>query len=116
MSMEDAAALRSAARRSAFANAPMGVALTTPGGVLVDANPALCVMLGRTERELHGRSVLALVHPDLASSPPRAPRPGRAPAGGPRAAGGAGGRGARRRPPRGGLPGGVAPRGGGGGP
>jgi diguanylate cyclase (GGDEF)-like protein/PAS domain S-box-containing protein len=66
MSMEDADALRSADRRSAFANAPMGVALTTPGGVLVDANPALCVMLGRTERELHGRSVLDLVHPDVA--------------------------------------------------
>src|SRR3954463_5113095 len=66
MSMEDADALRSADRRSAFANAPMGVALTTPGGVLVDANPALCVMLGRTERELHGRSVLDLIHPDVA--------------------------------------------------
>jgi PAS domain S-box-containing protein len=33
-------------RRSAFTNAPMGIALTTPAGVLVDANPALCRMLG----------------------------------------------------------------------
>ena len=49
-------------RRSAFANAPMGVGLTTPEGVLVDANPALCQMVGRTAEELHGRSVLALVH------------------------------------------------------
>src|SRR6187401_3593352 len=49
-------------RRSAFANAPMGVGLTTPEGVLVDANPALCLMVGRTPEELHGRSVLALVH------------------------------------------------------
>jgi diguanylate cyclase (GGDEF)-like protein/PAS domain S-box-containing protein len=53
-------------RRSAFANAPMGVALTTPGGVLVDANPALCAMLGRTAEELYGRSVLDQIHPDVA--------------------------------------------------
>jgi diguanylate cyclase (GGDEF)-like protein/PAS domain S-box-containing protein len=51
-------------RGSAFANAPMGVALTTPGGVLVDANPALCIMLGRTAAELYGKSVLVHVHPD----------------------------------------------------
>ncbi|WP_116452028.1 GGDEF domain-containing protein [Blastococcus litoris] len=51
-------------RRSAFSNAPMGIALTTPAGVLVDANPALCAMLGRGEEELHGRSVLDQVHPD----------------------------------------------------
>jgi diguanylate cyclase (GGDEF)-like protein/PAS domain S-box-containing protein len=51
-------------RRSAFANAPMGVALTTPEGVLVDSNPALCVMVGRTTQELYTRSVLDLVHPE----------------------------------------------------
>jgi diguanylate cyclase (GGDEF)-like protein/PAS domain S-box-containing protein len=51
-------------RRSAFSNAPMGVALTTPAGLLVDANPALCAMLGRTPEELYGHSVLELVHPD----------------------------------------------------
>jgi diguanylate cyclase (GGDEF)-like protein/PAS domain S-box-containing protein len=51
-------------RRSAFANAPMGIALTTPAGVLVDANPALCAMLGRSEAELHRRSVLDQVHPE----------------------------------------------------
>jgi diguanylate cyclase (GGDEF)-like protein/PAS domain S-box-containing protein len=56
--------LPSADRRSAFANAPMGIALTTPAGVLVDANPALCAMLGRSEAELRGRSVLDQVHPD----------------------------------------------------
>ena len=55
-------------RRSAFANAPMGIALTTPAGVLVDANPALCEMLGRSEEELHGRSVLDQVHPDTYSA------------------------------------------------
>jgi diguanylate cyclase (GGDEF)-like protein/PAS domain S-box-containing protein len=58
----------SADRRSAFANAPMGVALTTPAGVLVDANPALCAMAGHTPEELHGHSVLDLVHPDVVSA------------------------------------------------
>jgi diguanylate cyclase (GGDEF)-like protein/PAS domain S-box-containing protein len=53
-------------RRSVFANAPMGIALTTPSGVLVDANPALCAMLGRTEDEVTGRSVLDQLHPDAA--------------------------------------------------
>jgi diguanylate cyclase (GGDEF)-like protein/PAS domain S-box-containing protein len=66
MSME-ADPLPRADRRSAFANAPMGVALTTPGGVLVDANPALCALLGRTETELQSHSVLDLVHPDVAA-------------------------------------------------
>jgi diguanylate cyclase (GGDEF)-like protein/PAS domain S-box-containing protein len=51
-------------RRSAFSNAPMGVALTTPGGRLVDANPALCALLGRRLEELYGHSVLEFVHPD----------------------------------------------------
>jgi len=40
----------------------MGVALTTPAGVLVDANPALCRMLGMAAEVVHGRSVLDLVH------------------------------------------------------
>jgi diguanylate cyclase (GGDEF)-like protein/PAS domain S-box-containing protein len=61
-------ALPPADRRSAFANAPMGVALTTPGGVLVDANPALCVLLGRSAEQLYGHSVLDLVQPDLAAA------------------------------------------------
>jgi diguanylate cyclase (GGDEF)-like protein/PAS domain S-box-containing protein len=60
--IETVGALPPADRGSAFANAPMGVGLTTPEGVLVDANPALCLMLGRTADELYGRSVLALVH------------------------------------------------------
>jgi diguanylate cyclase (GGDEF)-like protein/PAS domain S-box-containing protein len=42
----------------------MGIALTTPEGVLVDANPALCAMLGRTAEEVYGHSVLAQLHPD----------------------------------------------------
>jgi diguanylate cyclase (GGDEF)-like protein/PAS domain S-box-containing protein len=55
-------------RRSAFANAPMGVALTTPDGVLVDVNPALCALLGRTAEELHGTSLHDLVHRDMAAA------------------------------------------------
>jgi diguanylate cyclase (GGDEF)-like protein/PAS domain S-box-containing protein len=55
-------------RRSAFANAPMGVGLTTTGGVLVDANPALCAMVARTPDELYGRSVLDLVQPEGVSA------------------------------------------------
>jgi diguanylate cyclase (GGDEF)-like protein/PAS domain S-box-containing protein len=62
--MEGVDVLPSADRRSAFSNAPMGIGLTTPAGILVDANPALCTMLGRTDEELYGRSVLELVHPE----------------------------------------------------
>jgi diguanylate cyclase (GGDEF)-like protein/PAS domain S-box-containing protein len=58
-------ALPPADRRSAFANAPMGIALTTTDGVLVDANPALCAMLVRTSGELYGRSVLDQIHPEV---------------------------------------------------
>ncbi|MCA0147131.1 sensor domain-containing diguanylate cyclase [Blastococcus sp. LR1] len=61
-------ALPPADRRSAFANAPMGIALTTPEGVLVDVNPALCAMVGHSGEELHGTSVMALVHPDAAGA------------------------------------------------
>jgi diguanylate cyclase (GGDEF)-like protein/PAS domain S-box-containing protein len=51
-------------RRSAFANAPMGIALATSAGLIVDANPALAAMLAYTTEELYGRSMLDLVHPD----------------------------------------------------
>jgi diguanylate cyclase (GGDEF)-like protein/PAS domain S-box-containing protein len=61
-------ALPPADRRSAFSNAPMGIALTTVDGVLVDANPALCTMLGRTAEELYGRSVLDLVQAEGVSA------------------------------------------------
>jgi diguanylate cyclase (GGDEF)-like protein/PAS domain S-box-containing protein len=46
----------------------MGIALTTVEGVLVDANPALCSMLGRTADELYGRSVLDLVQAEAVSA------------------------------------------------
>ena len=63
--MTDAAdTLPPADRRSAFANAPMGIVLATPAGRIVDANPALAAMLAYTTEELYGRSMLDLVHPD----------------------------------------------------
>jgi diguanylate cyclase (GGDEF)-like protein/PAS domain S-box-containing protein len=57
-------ALPPADHRSVFTNAPMGVALTTPAGLVVDANPALGALLALTETAMRGRSVLDLVHPD----------------------------------------------------
>jgi diguanylate cyclase (GGDEF)-like protein/PAS domain S-box-containing protein len=57
-------ALPPADRRSAFSNAPMGVALATPAGVLLDANPALTALVGRSAEELYGVSVLDLIAPD----------------------------------------------------
>jgi diguanylate cyclase (GGDEF)-like protein/PAS domain S-box-containing protein len=51
-------------RRSAFSNAPMGVLLATPDGLLVDVNPAFTRMVGRSVEELYGTSVLELIHPD----------------------------------------------------
>lgn len=58
-------AMPPADRRSAFANAPMGVALTTPDLVLLDVNPAFCTMLGRTVAQLHGTSLHALCSPEV---------------------------------------------------
>ena len=52
-------------RSSAFANADIRVALTTPAGVLVDVHPALEVLLGRPAAELCGESVLSQVPPGL---------------------------------------------------
>jgi diguanylate cyclase (GGDEF)-like protein/PAS domain S-box-containing protein len=57
-------ALPPARRHSAFANAPMGVALCTPEGVLLDVNQFLEQMLARSADELLGRSNLEFMHPD----------------------------------------------------
>ena len=51
-------------RATAFANAPMGVALLDASGRLVDANRFLERMLGRPLAELRGRSILDLIHPE----------------------------------------------------
>jgi diguanylate cyclase (GGDEF)-like protein/PAS domain S-box-containing protein len=62
----DADAAPPADRGSVFTNAPIGVAVTTPDGVLLDVNPALAVLLGRAAEELRGQSVLDQIPPDLA--------------------------------------------------
>lgn len=51
-------------RRSAFANAPVGIALTTTDGLLLDVNSSLCELLGWPVDELLGRSMLDLMPPD----------------------------------------------------
>src|SRR3954465_14956611 len=51
-------------RGSAFANAPMGVALCTPDGALTDANAALAALLGLQPADLLGRSLFDLIHPE----------------------------------------------------
>ena len=51
-------------RHSAFANAPVGIALTTTGGLLLDVNPALCELLRRPAGDLLDRSMVDLVPPD----------------------------------------------------
>jgi len=61
---DTADALPPADRRSAFANAPMGIVLATPAGLLVDVNPAFVAMIGRSADDLYGISVLGLIHPD----------------------------------------------------
>ena len=61
---EGVAALPTADRRSAFTNAPMGIALATPDGLLLDVNPALSAMVSRSAEDLSGVSVLDLVAPD----------------------------------------------------
>ncbi len=51
-------------RRSAFDNAPMGIILVTPSGIVVDANPAFAALLGRTPEDLYGCPVPDLIHPE----------------------------------------------------
>ena len=47
---------------SAFHNAAIGMALLSTDGRLLQANPALCALLGRTHAELAGRHFAELVH------------------------------------------------------
>jgi diguanylate cyclase (GGDEF)-like protein/PAS domain S-box-containing protein len=51
-------------RASAFANAPVGVALATPDAVLIEGNAALGTLLGRSSADLRGTSLFDLVHPE----------------------------------------------------
>lgn len=50
--------------RTAFANAPIGVALLSPEGDVLEANRALCQMLDYREPDLVGHPLVQFVHPD----------------------------------------------------
>jgi PAS domain S-box-containing protein len=50
--------------RAAFADAPIGMALATPDGRLVQVNRALCDILGYAAAELVGRPLARVTHPD----------------------------------------------------
>jgi diguanylate cyclase (GGDEF)-like protein/PAS domain S-box-containing protein len=50
--------------RSAFENAPIGMAMTDLEGRIVRANPAMARIVGRSPDDLSGMSVHALTHPD----------------------------------------------------
>jgi diguanylate cyclase (GGDEF)-like protein/PAS domain S-box-containing protein len=50
--------------RSAFENAPIGMAMTDIEGRIVRANPAMARIVGRSADDLAGMSVHALTHPD----------------------------------------------------
>jgi PAS domain S-box-containing protein len=54
--------------RTAFANAPIGVAVLSPEAEILEANHALCKMLGYRESELTGHNLKELLHPDDAPS------------------------------------------------
>src|SRR5688572_12095994 len=49
--------------RTIFESAPIGMALIAPAGDLLQVNPALATMLGRTAEELAGLPVPAVIHP-----------------------------------------------------
>jgi PAS domain S-box-containing protein len=50
--------------RSVFIGSAAGIAITTPDGRYLRANPAQCEILGRTEAEIIGRSFYEHTHPD----------------------------------------------------
>jgi diguanylate cyclase (GGDEF)-like protein/PAS domain S-box-containing protein len=50
--------------RSAFENAPIGMAITEPDGRIIKANPAIGEIVGRRPEDLVGTDVVALTHPD----------------------------------------------------
>jgi PAS domain S-box-containing protein len=53
-----------AMNRAALDKAPIGVALVRPDGHFIRVNPAMCQMLGYTERELLQRDFQSITHPD----------------------------------------------------
>ncbi len=60
------AALRDTEKRFRliFSQANIGISIARTDGVMIDANPGLCQMLGCTREELMSRSAFELTHPD----------------------------------------------------
>ncbi len=50
--------------RNTFENATVGMALENLQGAVIDANPALCEMLGYSAQELNGKAFAEFTHPD----------------------------------------------------
>ncbi len=61
---EDAQADAETRFRATFERSPLGIALITFDGEIIDANAAFIVMAGRTEDELIGVNLELLIHPD----------------------------------------------------
>jgi diguanylate cyclase (GGDEF)-like protein/PAS domain S-box-containing protein len=61
---EDAQAEAETRFRAAFERSPLGIALITLEGNVLDSNAAFTAMTGRTEEELIGANLELLVHPD----------------------------------------------------
>ena len=61
---EEARRAADAGFQAAFADAPIGMGLATPGGCFVQVNRALCDLTGYAEAELIGRSFEEITHPD----------------------------------------------------
>src|SRR5262249_19168372 len=52
---------------AAFTQASIGMAIVSPDGAVVQANQALCALLGYGEAQLHGRPFDCLLHPSDAT-------------------------------------------------
>ena len=48
----------------AFTEAPVGIAVSSWEGILMEVNPALCALFGRTREELVGHAFTAFSHPE----------------------------------------------------
>lgn len=50
--------------RDIFDHAPIGMAITSPAGHLVEVNDSLCMLLGYSREELHDKGFREITHPD----------------------------------------------------
>ncbi|MCC2657165.1 MAG: barA 4 [Panacagrimonas sp.] len=53
--------------RATFDHAPIGTAIVTPDGAILEVNSALCDILGRGAHELRGSTLVGVTHPDDAA-------------------------------------------------